>query len=568
MVSSFTVQRFWLHMKRYRMFFLGSMVVFSVMSLIFGLIFPGEDAMEAFIQVPVIQLITGVREIPNPGFLIWILLIFNSYMLSIFYPVVGIFLGVKILPFKEKDGKELLFSINKSPISFFLENLLIIVVLIPAVVLPSYLIVAGFMLSSGGGLVEITIAFILPVFFVYVVTLVTSLGSSIKSSPRMGYIFGGSFFALSFTLNLLQAEIEIFKDINLMSQINAFHHAIEGSWNLPFILICTILMAALSVLTIVFLYMTDYIASRTSQHESANNGMFGRSKFSFIRSPIEPALSRLGWKYPALRDQLEASAGYFLIYALFTSFLLFIVALSYPGDKLMLEAVAQVEFLSTPAIAAFMFGHTITPTLEGFLLLKIMTFHWMYYGPLLFIATYNIVQRDSNAGYDEITWSMPRTRARIIISRSLGDIIYLWLVMIANWVVLWVGVFILGTYSSVTYPDVAATVLAFFFLGVGYSFFLLLFVAIALLPKPKFLIAALVFIFLVALILPILAYMDDALSWMLVLSPFYYFDVAGLLLRDIDLVKKVLPDTIIFGVVTAVVYVTIVKYWTPRRDIT
>jgi len=533
------------------------------------MIYPGPEFIETIASIPIFQVLSGgITDVENPGLLVWILMLLSIFS-NILYPVIGIFFGARILPFNEKDGKELIFSTEKSPLTYFLENLLLIMVLIPLVVLPAYLVGVGF-LSGGGGVSSFTIAIILPLFFAFVVAMVTSLGCAIWSSTRTGYAFGGIFFIVSFTLDILQQEIDFVKDINLMTQINAFLHAIEGTWNVEFILKCLFLMLLLIILTIYFLYRTDYIETRSTDKETAGEedkrGIM--AKFSYIRTPVESILSRIGWKYPAFRDQLQSSAGLFLIYSVITCAILALVALVYPGDAAMATLFSGLDIIfESPIIAAFLFGHKLTATLEGFLLYKIMAFHWVYYGPFLFITTHSIIMRDSNAGYDEITWSMPRTRTQVIMERTIAALVYLWIIIIANFVVLYISEIVLGTYADIVLTDFSATALTFIYLGIGYSIFLVLFVALASIPRPKYLFITLIGAFLIAIFIPIVWYLNQELSWLLYLSPFYYFDVAGVLLNDIDLIGKAIPETIAYGVIIIVFFVSVVKFWTPTRDI-
>ncbi|MFQ5818734.1 MAG: hypothetical protein ACE5I5_01975 [Candidatus Heimdallarchaeota archaeon] len=568
MPVQFAVRRYWLNFKRHRMFFSLVIIVFAVLMAFIGIIYPGPEFIETIVSIPIFQVLSGgITDVENPGLLFWILMMLSIFS-NILYPVIGIFFGARILPFNEKDGKELIFSTEKSPLTNFLENLLLVMVLIPLVVVPAYLVGVGF-LSGGGGVSSFTIAIILPLFFAFVVAMVTSLGCAIWSSTRTGYAFGGIFFIVSFTLDILQQEIDFVKDINLMTQINAFLHAIEGTWNVEFILKCLFLMLLLIILTIYFLYRTDYIETRSTDKETAGEedkrGIM--AKFSFIRTPIESILSRIGWKYPAFRDQLQSSAGLFLIYSVITCALLALVALVYPGDAAMATLFSGLDIIfESPIIAAFLFGHKLTATLEGFLLYKIMAFHWVYYGPFLFITTHSIIMRDSNAGYDEITWSMPRTRTQVIMERTIAALVYLWIIIIANFVVLYISEIVLGTYADIVLTDFGATTLAFIYLGIGYSVFLVLFVALASIPRPKYLLTTLIGAFLIAIFIPIIWYLNQELSWLLYLSPFYYFDVAGMLLNDINLGKAIL-ESLAFGLIIVGFFVSVVKFWTPTRDI-
>jgi ABC-2 type transport system permease protein len=410
----------------------------------------------------------------------------------------------------------------------------------------------------------------LPAFFVMVVAMVTALGASIKSSSRVGYAFGGIFYIISFTLSLLSAEITFAKDINLMSQMNTFQHALAGTWNMGYILTCLGIVGILAVLTIFFLYRTDYIESRTSYGQKIKGaaGVDLRSKLSNLRRPMEPFLSKLGWKYPAFRDQLQSSASSFLIYGFITAMLVFVVLLAYPGDAAMNALFTDMStIIDNPLVAAFLFDHDVSASLEGFLIFKLMTFHWIYYGPFVFIATYSIIMRDKSDGYDEITWSMPHKRSRVIMQRTIAMLFYLWIIVALNWMAFWIGELTLSTFADVVAPDFISTIIAFSFLGLGYSLFLILFITLALIPKPKFLIITLVGAFMVAIFLPVIAFLNQDFSWISYLSPFKYFDVIGLLLNDVKIVEEAIPTILIGGVVAIILYLSSVMLLTPRKDI-
>ena len=573
MLFRYTIQRTWLNYKRHKLTIYLTMVVLVALLAVVAFIYPGSTGVEAYMNIDALKLLLGDIVVEDPGLLVWLILLFNSLFLTLIFPIAGIFFGVRILPFNENDGKELIFSTEKSLLMYYFENLLLVFILIPLVALPAYLIGITFFLSSGDGILAFTIASILPLFFVLVVTMLTSFGCSINSSQKTGYAFGGIFFIFSFSLNLLQQEIEFAKDFNLMSQINSFQHALAGTWNENFIATCLVIIVILIILTIVFLYRTDYIETRKSYNEKdlIKNSIQKRginAIFSTIRAPIESMLTRIGWRYPVFKDQLQSSAGIFLIYLCVTSFLMMLIALVYPGDETMALIFGEMEStLDSPIVAAFMFGHTLVANLEGFILVKVMLYNWIFYGPFLFIAAYDIIMRDRNAGYDEITWSMPRTRTLVIRQRTIAALVYLWIIVFANWIALWIGQIILSTYKDVAMTDFGATALAFIFIGIGYSLFLILFVTIALIAQPKYLVMTLTGVFFTSIFIPIIWYMNQDLTWILYLSPFSYFDVAGLLLNDIDLFGKVIPEIIAFGTISFVFYFTIIKFWAPNKDI-
>lgn len=594
MQINYILQRYWLDLKRHKLTIFISIPVFSALMILFGTIYPGPDAVKVFSEIPTVQFLIGTRNIQNPGMLIWFLIMANIF--TIIFPVVGIFLGVRMLPFNERDGKELIFSTKISPIVYFIENFLIVMILIPVITLPNFLIAVLFLgkssidittltitnflpiffdivvasFSNGTNMTSMAIANFLPVFFVMVVAMVTVFGASIKSSSKLGYAFGGIFYITSFTLDLVQPEISFVKNINLLSQIDLFDNVLNGTWNEGFIFTCLCIIGILFLLTILFLYRTDYIESRSGAVKaSKREGKNFRSRFYFIRTPIETVLSKIGWKYPVFRDQLQNFVVIFILYAIVTSILVLVILIAYPGDKTMALLFTDMKsVLNNPLISSFMFGHTVEPNLEGFLLLKLMTFHWLYYGPYLFIATYYIVLRDKNEKYDEITWSLPHTRPKVILQRTIAMIAYFWLIVIINWIVLWAGVLVLTSITDVTAPSFGATIFAFTFLGLGYSLFLILFVTLALIPHPKYIWMILVVIFFSAILLPMLSVMYPNYSWIVYISPFKYFDVAGLLLNQVNILGTAIPLILIGGIVILVFYFTIITFWTPHRDIT
>ena len=353
-------------------------------------------------------------------------------------------------------------------------------------------------------------------------------------------------------------------------------NASQRTWNVSYLLACLIVVITIFILTLVFLYRTDYIESRggsisqiTTKNENKRKLV---SKFSFIRTPIESVLSKVGWKYPAFRDQLQSSAGFFILYTIVTTLLVMVVVIAYPGNTNMKEILPSLNqsVLSNPIFAGFMFGHVVNVTnganLEGFLLFKLLTFHWMYYGPFLFIGTYYVVMRDKNDKYDEITWSLPQSRSSVLISRTGATILYFWITIFINWLGLWATIPILATYMTITPPNVTATIITFIFLALGYSLFLILFIAIAVTVNSRYVIITLVGVFILAIFIPIVSYSTKTI-WLDYLSPFKYFDVVGLLINQVNVVTTAIPTILIGGIIVLVIYIASIKVITPRKDI-
>ena len=594
MAINYVLQRNWLNLKRHKLTLFVSIPIFAFMMAIIGSIY-SDSLVNGIVTIPTFKALLGNIQVPNPNMLVWFLIYTNIFILI--FPAVGIFLGIRMLPFNERDGKELIFSVKMSPVKYFFENFILVLILIPLTVSPVFIVAVLFLGATSDSITAMAIATITPSFFVLLITMITVFGATYKSSSGWGYAFGGLIYMFFFALNLIVSEqavgslsVDVFgmhiislQDISLMSQMNIFTDALKGTWNVDYLLTCTVLVVILVLFSLVFLFRTDYIESRTSSvvatqtNDSVTKKKF-TSRFSFFRTPVDSILKKVGWKYPALRDQLQSSSAFFLIYTVATTFLVIIVLLAYPGDaskRTLFGSLASVK--DNPVIAGFMFGHPVSAAnnanLEGFILFKLFTLHWLYYGPFLFIATYYIVMRDKSNKYDEITWSLPQTRTSVLLSRTFAMILYFWITIFINWIGIWIGWVILKTYMVVTMPDPLNTLITFFFLALGYSLFLILFLAVAIFVNSRYIIISLAGLFIFSIFMPMISFslaqanVPDA-SWLEYLSPFKYFDIVGLMLKDINIVNVVIPTITIGGIIALLFYYYSVKFVNPRKDIT
>jgi hypothetical protein len=117
------VKRFYLHFLRYRTPFFVSMSFITVVTFVFAAVYPGEEALSQFVTY---LAFLATVEVENAGFYFWLLFV-NALMLTIYPALISVFLGVNLLPFSEKDGKELLVTSAKSTAKFYLENSILLV---------------------------------------------------------------------------------------------------------------------------------------------------------------------------------------------------------------------------------------------------------------------------------------------------------------------------------------------------------------------------------------------------------------------------------------------------------
>ena len=584
----YIVQRNWSNLKRHKLTLYVSMPIFALVMALIGSIY-SNNIVTLFENVPTFKsLLANVpkSDLQNATMLVWFLIFFQIF--ALIFPAVGLFLGVRMLPFNETDGKELIFSTKISIFKYFTENFVLALILVPISALPMVLVTVLYLGLNIDATISIVIATVILSFFVMTVAMVTVFGASTKSSSRIGLGYGAVYYFIFFILNLLASEIQtstfsIFgfslKDLNnfsLMFKMNIITNGYERTWNENYLLVCSIIILILFVLTLVFLFRTDYIQTRggsytdTTDINETINGF--RSKFSFIRTPVDSVLNKVGWRYPIFRDQLQSSSGFFIVYAFVTSLLVFVVMIAYPGNASMEALFLDLNSLiGNPLIAGFLFGNTPTAAananLQGFLMFKLLTLHWLYYGPFLFIATYYILIRDKSNKYDEITWSLPHTRSSVIVSRTFAMILYFWITIALNWITIWIGYAALITFMpDAAVPSISITLVAFFFLALGYSLFLFLFLGIAVIVKSRYVTLTLAFIFVISIFAPMVAYVLND-SWIEYLSPYKYFDVVGIMMEKVNIVQIVIPKILIGGIISTILYIVGIKVYTPKKDI-
>ncbi|MFX0151333.1 MAG: hypothetical protein ACFFAJ_11165, partial [Candidatus Hodarchaeota archaeon] len=304
MSISKTFQRFYLHSYRHRT--VVGLAIFIYLFLIIGIamFYPGKEALTEFIQ-----LMTFLGDFPtdNPGFSLW-LIFFCGFSLSLYGPIVGVFLGSNLLPINERDGKEILFSTPKSLTINFLENSFISILLIIVIAIPNYFTAIALLGINDAmdAVPNLTICFVLVILLITAITFLTTLGCAVNFSKNTGYAVGGLYIVFSIIVDLTarqMEELDFLLDFSLFSQAEVVNNSLSASWNEEFILLVAVLVGILIVGSIVLFYRKDFLEKGIQQQtiveeveESEQKKL--SSRLSFIRTPIDKLLGRLGWKYP------------------------------------------------------------------------------------------------------------------------------------------------------------------------------------------------------------------------------------------------------------------------------
>lgn len=566
MSVSKTIERFYLHSFRHRT--VVGLAVFIYLLLIIGIamFYPGEEALTEFIQL---MAFLGDFPTDNPGFSLW-LIFFCGFSLSLYGPIVGVFLGSNLLPIQERDGKEILFSTPKSLTMSFLENSVVTFLLIVLICIPNYLAAIGLLYINNAldAATNLTICFVLVLLYITAITFLTTFGCAINFSKNTGYALGGLYIVFSIIVDLTarqMEELDFLQNFSLFSQAEVVNNSLSSTWNEEFILLVAVLVGILIVGSIVLLYRKDFLEKGIQQQtiveeiEQPEQKKVS-SKLSFIRTPIDKLLVRLGWKYPAVRDQLHSNATIFVIFLIFMIFYGFYVISMYVEE----EAGALLQSFNMPFIEALLSGNNLADlpaNMETFLAFELYSFAWMVIAPFFLILIYDIIMRDYKKRTAEITWTFPKTGSRIFIGRTIAALIYFIIVCIAQISTLFIMEVLLGRIS-----DFTLTITSYLVFVWGYCVIFVFFLSLALLVPSKHALKTLMIGYVFFVLIIFIAFLPGSdLSWLRFLTPFGYFDSISIMLDTRSFIE-ILPEAIVGTFLTMVFYAVVLKKRIPTMD--
>jgi hypothetical protein len=526
------------------------------------LIYPGAESMENIVIF--YERFVGTIEYENPGFHLWTI-IAAGMVISIYFPLSSILLGVNILPIEEKDGRELLFTTPKSLTKNYIENSFLMIALICLLCIPSYIFSTIFLLAnnSADSIANVTIVFVLGISLGIFVVFLTAFGCSITFSKNMGYAIGGGYTVIGFFSDMAlrgNKEFEWLMDINIFSKAKITQNAISGSWNEEFILLLVVLSAILIVLSILLLYRKNFIEGgyKKSEIEIADKTGHPISKrLSFIRVPFEKLISRLGWRFPAFRDQLHSMVGILVIFFIVTIALTIMQSSSYEGEAKTALTLASIDI---PFIDAALFNYNLEPTLEGWFTLEFFAWAWLIpFGPYILIVVNNIIFRDKKDRIAEITWILPQNETKIILNRSVAALFSLIILFITSFIS-----YIFVDLALENNGDLLNAFSSYFIFTWAYCVFFIIFLSIALIFPYKNAQKMLLLGFTFSILLLLAGFIANS-SILLYFTPFSYFDYMGIFLKEKTLVE-VLPNAIICTFIALMMYLVTLKKVVRVRD--
>jgi hypothetical protein len=586
------IELFYLRFIRHKTVFGLSVILFASITLFFPLIYPGELEMENIVSY--YEPFVGKLEYSNPGFHLWTV-IAAGMVISIYLPIAAILLGVNTLPVAEKDGKELLFSTPKSLTKSYIENSLLLIALIFLLCVPSYILSSIFLLinNNADSITNLTIAFISGGVLAIFVSFLTSFGCSMTFSKKMGYVIGGGYTVLGFFSDMTlrgTKEFETLMELNIFSKAKITQNAIIGTWNEEFILVALILSVIFLIFSIFLIYRKDFIeggykkseideSERKEQITTKNpirlfislykqkrlltfllykvKGLFTTIKRIF-KLPVEKLIGSLGWRFPALRDQLHSIAGIIAIFFIMTIILTFMQGSSYTGE---LETAQTFASIDVPFIDAALFNYELKPTFEGWFTLEFFAWAWLIpFGPFIIIIVNNIIFRDKKDRIAEITWVLPQSETKIILNRTIAALIGLVILFFTSLIC-----YILTDFSLENNGDLVNAAISYLVFTWAYCVFFIIFLSLALIVPYRHALKTLLLGFTLSILLLLGGFVIDSLI-LLSLTPLSYFDFMGIFLKEKTLID-VLPNAFICTFVAIVFYIFTLKKFVSNRDI-
>ncbi len=565
MSTSQIFKRFYLHFLRYRTPFLISMMFITTVTFVFAVVYPGEEPMSQFVSY---LAFLATIEVENPGFYFWLIFV-NSLMLTIYPALISIFLGVNLLPFSEKDGKELLVTAAKSTFRFYLENVFLFVILMSVILLPGYLLAVGMLYINDAmaSLTNLTIGYVLGIAFSTVCGLLAGLGSSLKYSKTYGYALGGGYIVISFLIDLGKniEGFDVLKNLSLHNHARIVENSFLGTWNTDFMLLSVVLVIVIMIVTLITLYSKDFLEGgvRASKEISEDDPKVGgASKLSFLKKPLDMLFARVGWKYAAFRDQLHAQVGLVTFFTIFGAFIPFyaITMFLQGGEEQTLELLEGFQF---PIFDAAMYNHTFASAeslFSYFLAYELFAFAWMIFGPFILLGVYNMLKRDKKGGYAEVTWTLARSSPRIMFERTVAAVFSLLLIFAVSMITT-------TSMSAAIGADLNLldAVLGFIALTWAYCVLLLVILSLVLLFPHRHALKVLATSYFLFVILLIAGFLGDS-QFLIYLSPLGYFDSVGVFMGQIDFFTDFLPTALIGTGIALLMYIYIIKRRLIRQD--
>ncbi len=433
-----TLQRFYLHGKRFRLE-LGLSILLNTlfMSLIIGF-YPGEKGLDPFVkllQSTFLKEVINQAELKASALLFWTGLSYDIYF-YLLTAIFAIFIGSKVIPTGDQAGSEYILGANSiSMRRYYLESSLVGLVNFLIGALFGAGIVLTFLVSNNvsadlyGRFLILNLIFLIIASFYFSLALVSSVFSFSKST---GVLVGFIYLIFSFTWQSVAPASQQFsglKDLSLKVYLTFPELLIRGNFDVSKLLISTSLVLAIFTLG---LYKIHSIEIKEGSSPITKFRKFLSAKFRFLNLPS----INFGYpnfikkRFPLAQDQFNADWKFLSIWTSIVLLTNLSKLVSYPGEAGLKDAMGI--FLNNPALGALLKGNVITYNYTGYVELQIFALVSIFYGIPVAIISANIPSRDALGGYADSIWANNVSVYKVMSTRVTVMVIEVSLMLLAS----------------------------------------------------------------------------------------------------------------------------------------
>jgi len=506
-------------------------------------------------EVGLDQLLANI-DVNAPAWLFWVSLMTSAY-LYIVSAIIAVRIGSKLFPTESSSALELIASSPEKSRRFYLENILAAVIALILVLLPSFLILAGYSLTQNAADILprlaalFTLSLTVAIFFVAFSSLFSVFRFSQSTGSKIGYIY----LFLGFMIDLGAGASPEYADLANIS-VNSYvapsaglltgdHHWME----MVVVLLIAMLFFAISYLRIA---SPDYVEKITTD----------KSRFSLGFVPQFSPRRRLASHYPLLFDQLRTDRSYMIIWTAVVDIAMFYVVTLYNfalKDDPAVLASLTANFGSILDI--FTFGYDVPATYTGFLSFEVFGLAWLYFGVFVLIPAINIANRDQSKDRQDMIWSNSISPEQVIIQRTLSILIYFTVLFWLSFLV------VLGSSQLYGLPLDSRVLLSLFIIGqIHYTAITFLLIGITLFfPIRDGKKWALRF-YLVSILIMVVSFLISSVDFLKYFSVIYSYNTVGIVLEKTDLQLQYLYAGILL-VGSVILYIIGLKYRYRHQDL-
>ncbi len=410
-MDTFVRQKY--HIKRFRgVYFYGS-ILLGLMIWMICAFYPGEAATENYADVlndTGLSTIYGEFDTESPAWLFWVTLQANTYLYIV--PVIaGILIGTRVIPTRDKDGMELLLSTSTGSLrKFYLENLVSGITAITVILIPSYIVIAAYSIyhDAPDVLDQLVLLFFIVILISFFYVVLTSTVTIWRYSGSTGKKVGFGYLIYSFLLEMSSTSSEQAAE---SAKISVNYYLAPSDVFMTATINWVKVFTVLFFVSLMILYSWWKIQSHDIIDRTGSSEIKKRNLFPQV--DLRSSFSR---KHPFLMEQLKRDLSFLIGFIIVLSFLSFYIIGIYstldPNDFQDL-----MGSFDSPLFNAMTNNHVITYDFEGFLIIEIFAFFYLYFGLFVVFVAASVATNEVRHEYQDLIWGNNFKPNQIILPR-------------------------------------------------------------------------------------------------------------------------------------------------------